>query len=60
MGGVILIGSIIIWALSSFPKIISYSVDFIVAHSLSKDKRDSYQFDFMVFLFKLVLLVNLI
>jgi ferrous iron transport protein B len=28
MGGVILIGSIIIWALSSFPKTISYSVDY--------------------------------
>jgi ferrous iron transport protein B len=28
MGGVILVGSIIIWALSSFPKSISYSVDF--------------------------------
>ncbi len=28
MGGVILIGSIIIWALSSFPKIIFYSVDY--------------------------------
>jgi len=28
MGGVILIGSIIIWALSSFPRTISYSVDY--------------------------------
>ncbi|MBU3950622.1 MAG: ferrous iron transport protein B, partial [Proteobacteria bacterium] len=28
MGGVILVGSIIIWALSSFPKNISYSVDY--------------------------------
>ena len=28
MGGVILIGSIIIWALSSFPRSISYSVDY--------------------------------
>ena len=28
MGGVILVGSIIIWVLSSFPKSISYSVDF--------------------------------
>ncbi len=28
MGGVILVGSIIIWALSSFPRSISYSVDY--------------------------------
>ena len=28
MGGVILVGSIIIWVLSSFPKTISYSVDY--------------------------------
>ncbi len=39
MGGVILVGSIIIWALSSFPKNISYSVDY---DRLSANQRDAY------------------
>ncbi|MEN8211153.1 MAG: ferrous iron transport protein B, partial [Thermodesulfobacteriota bacterium] len=38
MGGVILVGSIIIWVLSSFPKSISYSVDF--NKQLNKIKND--------------------
>jgi len=38
MGGVILVGSIIIWVLSSFPKSISYSVDF--DKQLNKIKND--------------------
>jgi len=38
MGGVILIGSIIIWALSSFPRTISYSEDYTQkAHTLKFD-----------------------
>ncbi len=41
MGGVILVGSIIIWVLSSFPKSISYSVDF--DKQLNKIKNDFSQ-----------------